>query len=153
MNGRERVLALLDGKPIDRLPLMPITMMFAANLAGVRYRDYVTDHRVLVGAQILTATTFDFDYVSCISDPAREAADCGAIVEFFDHQPPALLETQARLADKTALAGLKVPDPFAGGRMYDRVEAAALFKQRIGEEKLIEGWIEGPCAEAADLRG
>ncbi len=37
--------------------------------------------------------------------------------------------------------------------MHDRVKAAALFKQRIGREKLIEGWIEGPCAEAADLRG
>ncbi len=37
--------------------------------------------------------------------------------------------------------------------MSDRVAAAALFRQRVGEQKLIEGWIEGPCAEAADLRG
>ena len=37
--------------------------------------------------------------------------------------------------------------------MTDRVEAAALFKNRIRGERLIEGWIEGPCAEAADLRG
>jgi len=37
--------------------------------------------------------------------------------------------------------------------MHDRVRAAALFKERVGDEKLIEGWIEGPCAEAADLRG
>jgi MtaA/CmuA family methyltransferase len=33
------------------------------------------------------------------------------------------------------------------------VQAAALFRERVGTEKLIEGWIEGPCAEAADLRG
>ena len=37
--------------------------------------------------------------------------------------------------------------------MHDRVQAAALFRERVGGEKLIEGWIEGPCAEAADLRG
>lgn len=37
--------------------------------------------------------------------------------------------------------------------MSDRVQAAALFRQRIGGQRLIEGWIEGPCAEAADLRG
>ena len=37
--------------------------------------------------------------------------------------------------------------------MHDRVNAAALFKERVGGEKLIEGWIEGPIAEAADLRG
>jgi len=33
------------------------------------------------------------------------------------------------------------------------VEGVALFRQRVGNDKLIEGWIEGPCAEAADLRG
>jgi MtaA/CmuA family methyltransferase len=37
--------------------------------------------------------------------------------------------------------------------MQDRVRGAGLLKQRIGGERLVEGWIEGPCAEAADLRG
>jgi MtaA/CmuA family methyltransferase len=153
MNGRERVWAMLSGQPVDHLPLMPITMMFAAHQIGVSYRDYVTDHRVLVEAQMSTAERFDFDYVSCISDPAREAADCGAAVEFFDNQPPAIVETAARLADKAALAGLTIPDPDSGGRMGDRIQAAALFKEKVNAEKLIEGWVEGPCAEAADLRG
>ena len=46
-----------------------------------------------------------------------------------------------------------MPDPLGGGRMHDRVQAAALFRERVGGQKLIEGWVEGPCAEAADLRG
>lgn len=29
----------------------------------------------------------------------------------------------------------------------------SFFKKTLKGEKLIEGWIEGPCAEAADLRG
>jgi MtaA/CmuA family methyltransferase len=153
MNGRQRILAMLENRPVDHLPLMPITMMFAADRIGARYRDYATDYRVLVEAQLRTAEEFDFDYVSCISDPAREAADCGSAVEYFDDQPPALSEDRARLADKRALARLKFPELLGGGRMHDRVRAAALFKERVGGEKLIEGWIEGPCAEAADLRG
>ena len=153
MNGRERILSLIEGGAPDRLPLMPITMMFAADQAGLSYRKYVTDHRELVRAQLLTARKFDFDYVSCISDPAREAADCGAAVQFFDDQPPAIVESRALLADKSTLAGLAVPDPLGGGRMTDRVNAAALFRREVGGEKLIEGWIEGPCAEGADLRG
>jgi MtaA/CmuA family methyltransferase len=107
----------------------------------------------LVEGQIRTAEKFDFDYVSCISDPAREAADCGAAVQHFDNQPPAIDEIHALLADKSVLGRLKMPDPQGGGRMHDRVKAAALFRERIGGQKLIEGWIEGPCAEAADLRG
>lgn len=153
MTGRARVMALLSGETPDSLPLMPITMMFAADQANVPYRDYATDHRVLVDAQIRTAEQFDFEHVSCISDPGREAADCGASVVYFDDQPPAINELNARLANKADLLTLKRPDPLGGGRMHDRVLAAALFKERVGGEKLIEGWVEGPCAEGADLRG
>lgn len=153
MTSRERVFAHLDGRPVDRLPLMPITMMFACAQIGARYRDYCTDYRVLAEGQIQTAETFGFDYVNTMSDPAREAADCGATVEYFDHQPVALVEDQALLADKTRLVSLKVPDPLGGGRMHNGIQALALLKERVGKQKVIEGWIEGPIAEAADLRG
>lgn len=153
MNGRERLQAVFHHEPADHLGLMPITMMFAADQIGVPYRDYVTDCRVLVQAQMTTAEQFEFDYVSCISDPAREAADCGARIQIFDNQPPGLDEQCALLSDKTKLATLKQPDPLGGGRMHDRVKAAALFKEKAGSNWLIEGWVEGPCAEAADLRG
>lgn len=153
MKPLDRVTSHLQGKPVDRLPLMPITMMFAGDLAGIKYGEYCRDHRKLVEAQLKVAEAFGFDYVSCISDPAREAADCGATIQYFDNQPPAIVETEACLAEKTALKGLKIPDPLGGGRMTDRVQAAADFKKRCGSTYLIEGWVEGPCAEAADLRG
>jgi len=152
MTGRERVLATFEGRRVDSLPLMPITMMFAADQIGVPYGKYAMDHRVLAEGQIRTAEKFDFDHVSCISDPGCEAADCGAAIHYFDDQPPAVDETNSLLADKSVLAKLKVPDP-SGGRMLNRVQAAALLHQRVGREKIVEGWIEGPCAEAADLRG
>jgi len=153
MNGAERILAAFNGQPTDCLPLMPITMMFAADQIGAPYGRYAKHHETLVEAQLRTAEKFDFDHVSCISDPAREAADCGAHIQFFEDQPPAPDENRSFLTDKTALCTLKVPDPLGGGRMHDRVKAAEGFRRRIGGERLIEGWVEGPCAEAADLRG
>jgi MtaA/CmuA family methyltransferase len=132
---------------------MPITMMFAADQAGVKYGEYAADHRVLAETQIHTARKFGFDFVSAISDPAREAADLGGEIAFFEDQPPAIVEDKALLADKAALGRLQLPDPLGGGRMHDRVKAVALLRQRVGGELLIEGWVEGPCAQAADLRG
>lgn len=132
---------------------MPITMMFAADQIGVPYGKYASDHRTLVEAQIVTAERFDIDYVSAISDPAREAADCGAKIHYFDDQPPAIDEAESLLVDKAVLGGLRMPDPLGGGRMLDRVRAIELFRREIGGEKFIEGWVEGPCAQAADLRG
>lgn len=37
--------------------------------------------------------------------------------------------------------------------MHNRLRALVLYKERVGKQKLIEGWIEGPCAQAANLRG
>jgi MtaA/CmuA family methyltransferase len=153
MNGRERILAHLEGRPVDRLPLMPITMQFACDLIGAKYRDYETDYRVLVEGQMRVAEQFGFDYVNTMSDPAREAADCGAVMEFAENSPAAMIEEQALLADKTKLPKLKFPDPLGGGRMHNGIKGIALFKEKLRGEKLIEGWIEGPIAEAADLRG
>ncbi len=152
MTGRERVLAAIDGRPTDHLALMPITMMFAADAAGARYRDYAADCRVLVDAQIQTAEKFGFDYVSAISDPAREASDLGGAIEWFEDQPPAIIESRALLRDKGTLLEIKTPDP-SQGRMGDRVRAIELLAAQAGREKMVEGWVEGPCAMAADLRG
>lgn len=37
--------------------------------------------------------------------------------------------------------------------MHDRVKGIALLRQRVGHDKIVEGWMEGPCGAAADLRG
>lgn len=153
MTGRERILAVLEGQPADHLPCMPITMMFAADVLGVPYGKYARDHRVMVDAQVKTAEMFGFDYVSTISDPAREAADYGARVQWYDDQPPAIIEEEALFADKSLLGRAKAPDPFCGGRMEDRIRGVELLRQRVGNELFVEGWVEGPCAEGADLRG
>ena len=153
ITSRKRIFTILKGGLPDHLPLMPITMQFACDRIGKKYYDYVTDYKVLVEGQLKVVEEFDFDHVACISDPTREAADCGASIIYPEDSPPAIDNQNALLADKTRLAHLKMPDPLGGGRMHDRVKAAALFKKKIGNDKIIEGWIEGPCAEGADLRG
>jgi len=153
MNSRERVLAHLDGRPIDRLPFMAITMQLASDVLGARYLDYETDHRILAEGQIRVAEKFGLDDVNTMSDPAREAVDCGATAEFFEHQPAAFDDTASLLADKLTLATLRVPDPLSAPRMRNGIEAVGLLKGRVGRDLVVEGWIEGPCAEAVDLRG
>ena len=153
MNGKERVLAMLDGKPVDHLPLMPITMMFAADLAGVPYRDYAADHRVLAEAQMRVAEAFGFDHVSAISDPrARPPTWAGPWSGSTTSRPPS---SRAGPSWRTSPGSktLKLPDMTAPGRMRDRIEAVALLKQKTGGSRIVEGWVEGPCAMAADLRG
>ena len=153
MNSRERVIAMLEGQPVDHLPLMPITMMFASDLIGAKYLDYATNFRVQAEGQIQVAERFGLDHASVVSDPCCEASDLGSSVKFFPNQPPAIDEENALLAEKDKLTELKIPALPGGVRMTYRVQAVGLLKERIGGDKIVEGWIEGPCAQAADLRG
>lgn len=168
MDGRQRIEACvaaarasgMAGSPsggtgfaTDRLPFVPITMMFSADLIGVLYRDYATDWRLLVEGQMAVADRFGADHVSVISDPAVEASDLGSGVVFPEDSPPANDSDRALFMDKAALGQAAMIDPGSGARMSNRLEAVAALARRTGDTLAVEGWVEGPCAEAADLRG
>jgi uroporphyrinogen-III decarboxylase len=151
MNSFERTWARLDGKSVDRLPALPIFMIFACELISKKYSDFVRDHRILVEANMVLVERYGIDVVSCCSDPYAEASDCGATLEYFENQPPACREHL--LHGPQDLAKLKQPDPHAGGRMSERLKAIRLYRQHVGQSIPVQGWVEGPLAQAADLRG
>jgi MtaA/CmuA family methyltransferase len=153
MTGRERILATLDGQPADHLALMPITMMFAADILGARYERYAREYIVMADAQVKTAEMFGFDHVSAIGPPAPENADLGAPIEWFSNQPPSMPEGNALLAEKSAFDRVRARGPVAGERIENRVRGIERMRELVGEELFIEGWVSGPCAAAADLRG
>jgi MtaA/CmuA family methyltransferase len=153
MTGKERISNFIKNEQTDSLPAMPITMMLAGDFIGVPYGRYAADYRLHAKGQAAVADYYDLDYVSAISDPGVEAHDWGADIVFYEDQPPAVDERSALLAEKKDLARLTPPDPAAGKRMSNRVQVVEELKRLCGQEKIVEGWIEGPAAEASDLRG
>jgi MtaA/CmuA family methyltransferase len=153
MTGRERVLATLAGQRADHLPCMPITMMFAADILGVKYGEYARNYQVMADAQIKTAEMFGFDHVSAIGPPAPETTDLGSKSQWFEDQPPSVMETESLLEDKRVLDRLKARGPVEGERVENRIRGIERMRARAGSERLVEGWVCGPCAAAADLRG
>jgi MtaA/CmuA family methyltransferase len=152
MTGRERLFAAMRGQPVDRLPNIAITMMKAADVIGVTYKSYAQDAETHARGQLAVCRAFGIDHVSGISDPAVEASDLGATVIYREDAPPAVDDGNNLLADPALLSRLKVPDPWAGPRMRKRIDVIALLKKG-GDGQAVEGWIEGPIAEACDLRG
>lgn len=153
MSGAQLIRAIVADGAGERIPFMPITMSFAARGIGVPYRAYATDCRELVRGQMAFAERYGADHVSAISDPSVEAADLGGAVIYYEDEPPANDEAGALLTDKGRLAALRPIDPGTGKRMSNRLESVASLAAQAGGKLLVEGWIEGPCAEGADLRG
>lgn len=156
MSPRETFFASLAGKTEPGYAFVPITMMYAADLIGERYVDYQTSASVQVAGQLAIAERFGASVVSVISDPAVEAADLGAYVKFPESSPAYLVEERSLLADTAGLAALTARGPLEPEqctRMANRLESVRTLHEQAGKTHIVEGWVEGPCAEAADLRG
>jgi MtaA/CmuA family methyltransferase len=150
MNGYERYLGMLRGRPVDFLPRAPILMQFAAEHIGSNYAEFASDYRVLVRANAEAAREFGIDQVSAISDPYRETQGFGGLVEYVTDGVP---RCQPPLGGNKDLSRLVRPDPLRSERMLDRVRAVRAYKAGFEAKYSILGWVEGPAAEAADLRG
>lgn len=151
MTALERVHATLSGQPRDRVANQPLLMSFAAAHHGVAYWEYATDYHILVAAQLRVAEEFGVDVLTCCSDAWREASDLGAQLTYYDREPPGC--TCPLLAEKADLARLRPVEPEAGRRMIDRIMAVSALAEASRREIEVDGWVEGPVAQAANLRG
>lgn len=151
MNGLQRTLDFLAGRPVDRQPFHPIIMRWAARYAGVKYRDFCLDFRVKAAAMIKCADDFGLDWVTVMSDPWAEAEALGITVEYPEDNLP--VDTGGRLPDLQAAAALRPYNPIDHPRCVNRINEIKEFKRLAGDKYFIVGWVEGPVAAYADIRG
>ena len=151
MTPKERVHATIRGESHDRPAVTPIFMAWAANFIGRTYRDYYLDGDVLAQSQLAVAQAFHLDQVSAISDPWREASAYGMEFDYPENgvgKPGRLLLQSAEDVSRIEPFEIeKAPRP------RQRVESVRKMAQAVGGTHSVLGWVEGPLAEYADLRG
>jgi MtaA/CmuA family methyltransferase len=142
-------LGVLNGDEVDFIPRTPILMQFAAEHIGSDYAQFASDYRVLVKANEQCAVDFGMDQLSSISDPYRETQAFGGEITYRTDATPICTHP---LSDTKDLSTLAKPDPLVSERMSDRVAAVEAYKKQFDGQYSILGWVEGPAAEAADIR-
>jgi uroporphyrinogen decarboxylase len=149
----ERLHALLDGaeKDLDRVPNFNILMFFAAYYIGEPFGKFCTDYHTLVEGNLRCVEKFDIDILSTLSDPVRETADFGTELEYPEDELPH--PKKVLLPALEDVPQLQLFDPLKSVRILDRIRAIELFRKEKEDEYPILGWVEGPLAEASDLRG
>ncbi len=151
MNSFERVMGSLKGQAVDRTPNFDIVMGFGMRFIGEPLQGYFLDHRTLVKVHLAVAETFAIDVVSIIADSYRECADLGAEVIFPEDGLP--YPVRPLFAGIDDFKNYRLPDPLIGRRMGDAVEGCRLFKEKVGGQIPVMGWVEGALAQANILVG
>jgi MtaA/CmuA family methyltransferase len=142
---------VLEGREPDFVPRLPILMQFAAEHIGSNYGAFASDYRVLVEANLRCAVDFGMDQLSAISDPYRETQGFGAEIVYVRDGVPRC--PNPPLAESSDLSQLLQPDPYSSERMLDRINGVRGLAEAGAGRYSVMGWVEGPAAEAADLRG
>jgi len=133
-----------------RMYFHPILMTYASTNFGKTYTEFMTDYRVLVEANMRCLEMHDHDAVSVISDPYRETSAFGAKITFDGNQSP---KAEKLVQGPEDVAKLVNPDVYACERTLDRIKGVSYYRELLGREFPVIGWIEGTLAETADLSG
>ncbi|QQE12028.1 uroporphyrinogen decarboxylase family protein [Planctomycetota bacterium] len=151
MNNYERYMGMVKGEQVDYVPRIPILMHYAAKHIGASYADFAGDYNTLVKANIALAEDFGVSQLDIMSDPWRETADYGAEIEYLETTCPQCLKHP--LEDSKDLSLLTRPEVGKTTRLTAAIKAIEAYKAYGYKEYSITGWVEGPAAEASDIRG
>ena len=94
---------------------------------------------------------FNLDQVSAISDPWREASAYGMEFDYPEHgvgRPRRVLIQSRRTSSRVRPFDLEQAE-----RPAQRVESVRKMAKAVGRTHSVLGWVEGPLAVYADLRG
>ncbi|MEK6795729.1 MAG: uroporphyrinogen decarboxylase family protein [Spirochaetota bacterium] len=150
MTARERSKRFIANDTVDRPPFHPIVMRIAAKHAGIPYGKFCTDAKSKAVGYVRYADDFGMDWVTVMSDPYTEATAFGLPVEFPEDDLP---KDTAHIIESIAdIARLKKPSVENSARPMAAVDTIREYK-KMSREEFIVGWVEGPMAEYADLRG
>ena len=82
MTPKERIVKLILGRPLDRIPVFPFVTAAAAQVLHVNYRDYSSKPEVFIKCQLESQKLLGYDAITSIADLCVEAQAFGAKIIF-----------------------------------------------------------------------
>lgn len=142
MTTIENIRACVDLQVPETLPVFALSQEFDAKYCGLTYADYIRNAETIVSSQLRVSDKFGWDWAWLHLDEALEFEPLGVGATAGENVVPA---TTAYLPlSKKTLAGLKVPDPKAAGRMPLLLDALAGVREARGDRLCVTGRIAAP---------
>ncbi len=151
MTSLERTINFIENRKVDRPPFHPIIMRFAAKYSNAKYKDFCLDYRVKTKAMLKCAKDFSIDWLTVMSDPYAEAEAYGVKFEYPENNLPEPIEPL--FTDVADINRIGKINALENPRMVNRINEIKEYVNLTGNEYFIVGWVEGPMAEYADIRG
>lgn len=151
MTPKERMMAALSGKEMDRLIVSPLILNWASRTTGIKVGEFNRNGEKMGNAHIACFKKYRHDVVYIFTTTSTLAEAMGTKMYFPDDDAPQV-ETPF-IQSREDLKKLKPLDPEKDGRLPVYLEAAKRCVDAIGDEVFILPVIGAPFTTSAALRG
>ncbi len=154
MTARERMLAALAGKTVDRVPAGPLACHSCAPLVGASLRQYSLSAETLAAAVIRYAERFEPDAVWISADTWVTAEAMGANVTAEREDQPVAGSGIPRVRTPADAESIPPPDPHRAGRYPLMLDATRRVREALGDGVfLVACFDQYPFSAACALMG
>jgi len=153
MTSMERVLATLQGKETDRVPVCTLTVGVTRNVSGCSFPDFSRNSEMAAEAMVMTNQLVGDDVILCFTDLSVEAADFGQEIIYPEKTTAHPNYDNLLIKSKDDYRKLENFRAGDGNRMKIYLDLCEKLVQRIGTEKPILGFVYGPLGVLGMLRG
>lgn len=151
MTPKERVLGMLQGQKVDRIPSAPLILNRCSRVTGVTVSNFNSDAKVMGEAHVSAWETFGHDIPLMFTTTSTVAEAMGTKLFFPEDDTPwvekPLVENPADV-DK-----VKIADPWQDGRLPVYLGAARHVVNEIGDRVFVGCIFAAPFTTASHLRG
>jgi uroporphyrinogen decarboxylase len=146
-----RILNLLTGQPLDRVPCVPLILNHSARVLGVKVSEHATDGEVMGRAHVAAYRRYGHDLITIFSDTVILAEAMGSELHFPDDDVPRL-KTPV-VAEPSGAARVRVSGMRDAGRLPVYLKAIRRCVAEVGDEVFVSCCLPAPFSNAAGLRG
>lgn len=153
LSSVERVLATLQHKQPDRVPVSPMAGAAARQIRGISFPDYSKNAEKTADVFTSSYELIGGDLVVLLLDLSIEAADFGQTVIFpenstaySDYDKPVIKEVE----DYRRIRPVRLAD---SKRMKEFVRLCTLMIERVGLRTMVTGFVFGPLGVLSMMRG
>jgi uroporphyrinogen decarboxylase len=151
MTPKQRIGNFLTGKPIDRVPCVPLVLNQCARVLGVPVREFATDGTVMGRANVAAWRLYGHDLITIFTDTAILAEAMGTRLKFPEDD--AARVDQPAVVDPSEADKLPHVDARTAGRLPVLLEAVRHCVREVGDEVFVSCCYPSPFTVAATLRG
>ena len=152
MKPIERVVAALNHKQADRVPVYPLLNGVGRSLVGADYKKWATDAEICAEAYIKVTDEIEPDCICTLTDLSVEAGDFGQKIIYPETEAahPDIHDRLIKNVDD--FAGIKKINPRTSPRMSTHIQLCDKLVKAKGADYPIAAFVFGPLGIASMLR-